>query len=162
MGCCCSCDGKDGDKAIKESELVERETPQQTINVAMSNPSIQVTNHLCVTGSGLALIGTALEQDAAYWEYHVTLPARKHVDTILFGVSSKKDRKFYKEIDGKGGGEKEGVPSEGNGTSWMRCVEGLQNGDIVGIAMQQSGKLIFQLSDKRPDDVMYLTLCAIC
>jgi hypothetical protein len=49
----------------------------------------------------LALIGTALEQDAAYWEWHIKLPARTHVETILFGVAQKKDRKFYHELEDK-------------------------------------------------------------
>ena len=30
----------------------------------------------------------------------------------------------------------------------MKCVEGLQNGDVIGIAMQQSGKYSILLSDK--------------
>ncbi len=35
------------------------------------------------------------------------------------------------------------LPSESNGTDLMRCIEGIQNDDIIGIAMQQSGKLTF-------------------
>lgn len=108
MGCCWGCIGGEDGVATKESELVGQETAQQSINVRMSNPAIKVDGNLCATGSGLALIGTALEQDSAYWEFHVTLPARKHVDTILFGVSSKKDRKFYKELKDKGQSDEEG------------------------------------------------------
>jgi len=106
--CCCSCIGGEDGAATKESEMVGQETAQQSINVRMSNPAIKVDGKLCATGSGLALIGTALEQDSAYWEFHVTLPARKHVDTILFGVSSKKNRKFYKDLEDKGQSEEEG------------------------------------------------------
>ena len=54
-----------------------------------------------IGGTGLGLVGVALEQDAAYWEWHIALPARAHVDTILFGVTGKKDRKFYQELEGK-------------------------------------------------------------
>jgi len=138
MGCCCSCVGTNNGSVAKENELVENDTSRQSIDVRMSSPSIQVTDGLCATGSGLALIGTALEQDAAYWEFHITLPAKKHVDTILFGVSSKKDRNFYNELTDKGQHEEEGLSSDSNGTGWMRCVEGLQNGDVIGIAIQQS------------------------
>jgi len=146
MGCCCSCN-KDKDETLaKESELVERVATQQSFNVRMSSPGIKVEDNLCVTGSGLALIGTALEQDAAYWEYHISLPAGKHVDTILFGLSTKKNRKFYDEMKNSKESEEEGVPSEINGT-WMRCIECIRNEDVIGLAVQQSGKLALQKND---------------
>ena len=64
----------------------------------MSAPTVKIAEEGTVlTGHGLALVATALEQDAAYWEWHISLPARKHVDTILFGVTGKKDRQFYQE-----------------------------------------------------------------
>ena len=115
MGCCCSCIGDDG-AAVKESELVEQDTTQQSINTLMSSPHINVEGNLCVTGSGLALVGTALEQDAAYWEFHISLPARKHIDTILFGVSAKKDRKFYE-------GANEKNVEEGQFSSTLICYD---------------------------------------
>lgn len=102
MGCCCSCTDNANGTTRKENELVEHEDTKQCISVHMSNPAIKVHGNLCATGSGLALTGTALEQDSAYWEFHVTLPTRKHADTVLFGVSSMKDRKFYKELEEKG------------------------------------------------------------
>ena len=41
-----------------------------------------------------------------------------------------------------------GIPSQTNGTVWMRCVEGIQNNDVIGIAIQQSGKESFELQDQ--------------
>ena len=88
--------------------MVQQDTARKSIDVRMSSPDIKVENNLCATGSGLALIGTALEQDAAYWEFHVSLPAKKHVDTILFGVSSKRNRKFYEDLKSNENSEEEG------------------------------------------------------
>ena len=108
--CCCSCGKTEDGESSKESELVQREKSeeQKFINVRMSSPGIRVENKLCATGTGLALIGTALEQDAAYWEFHISLPAKKHVDTLLFGVSKKRDQKFYQELKSKEGSDEEG------------------------------------------------------
>lgn len=98
----------EGGRTAKESEMVEQDIAQKSINVRMSSPGIKVEDNLCAAGSGLALIGTALEQDAAYWEYHISLPTGKHVDTILFGVSTKRDRKFYEEQSGNEQNDEEG------------------------------------------------------
>jgi hypothetical protein len=38
-----------------------------------------------------------------------------------------------------------GVPSEAKGTESMRCIGGIRNDDVIGIAMQQSGKKSFLL-----------------
>ena len=100
MGCCCSCIGDDV-ICTKENELVKQDTTQHSINVRMSSPGIKVQDNLCATGSGLALIGTALEQESAYWEFHISLPPQEHIDSILFGVSTKKDRNFYEEANKK-------------------------------------------------------------
>ena len=108
MGCCCSCSRDEDGATTKESELVEQDTAQKSIYVRMSSPGIKVEDSLCATGSGLALVGTALEQDAAYWEFHISLPTGKHVDTILFGVSSKRDRKFYEDLKSNEQSEEEG------------------------------------------------------
>lgn len=168
MWCCCSCISNDGGEESKETELTEQDRTQHSINVRMSNPGVRVEGNLCATGSGLALIGTALEQDAAYWEFHISLPARKHVDTVLFGVSTKKDRKFYEDLKDKEHDE-EGVPSETNGTDWMRCVEGIQNNDIIGVAMQQSdlpmvqffhnGEPLYDIALNRFRGIVYPSVC---
>ena len=50
-----------------------------------------------MSGHGLALAGAAIEQDAAYWEWHINkVPEGAK---ISFGVAHKKDRKFYNELD---------------------------------------------------------------
>jgi hypothetical protein len=88
----------------------------------MSSPTIQVTDTAgCVMkGRGLALIATPLEQDAAYWEWHITLPARQHVDTILFGVTGRKDRTFYQELEGKQ--KDDDTDAEEEGQLWLCFV----------------------------------------
>lgn len=109
MGICCSCcgsdDNEDGEPTARETELAERAAAKSTqISRKFSAPTLTVNESesgSIVSGQGLGLVGVALEQDAAYWEWHVSLPARQHVDTTLFGVASKKDRTFYQELEGK-------------------------------------------------------------
>ena len=71
------------------------------VSAKLSAPTVKISESNKLKGHSLALVGTPLEQDAAYWEWSISLPARKHVDTILFGVTSKKDRAFYNELAGK-------------------------------------------------------------
>jgi hypothetical protein len=105
--CCCSCFGSDndGEATAKETEMQAKKTAKSmAISVNMSAPSVQsLGGKTC--GVGLALAGVAIEQDAAYWEWHIELPPRTHVDTILFGVTPKKERKFYKALEDKIQGE---------------------------------------------------------
>jgi hypothetical protein len=111
MGGCCSCCCGGGDEegtTTRETELAAQQVAAAaakslSVSRKMSASTIKLadTDHCVVTGHGLAVIGAALEQDAAYWEWHIHLPARKHVDTCLFGVTSKKDRSFYQELEGK-------------------------------------------------------------
>ena len=55
-----------------------------------------------VSGHGLALAGVVLEQDAAYWEVHVDIPEEGgRIDEAMFGVATKKDRKFYSALQEK-------------------------------------------------------------
>jgi hypothetical protein len=54
-----------------------------------------------VTGHGLGIVGVALEQDAAYWEWHISLSPRQHVDTTMFGVTSQKGPEFYSKLKDK-------------------------------------------------------------
>jgi len=123
----CLIGGEDG-VATKESELVSQETAKQKcINVRMTSPTITVEAGVSVKGFGLGLIGTPIEQDSAYWEWQIELPVKKDLDTIMFGVSGKKDRKFYTELEDK----------EHNSEAWMRSIE-CQDGDVIGVAIQQS------------------------
>ena len=140
----------------------------------MSSPNIKISTDGDISGHGLALSGIALEQDHAYWEYHIKLPHKVHVDSIMFGVTTKKTSKFYRELTDKVQPEEGkfifinryndvshtkfeksvescdshietssnlhvlGVSSDVNGTTYMRRIENLQNGDVLGVGMQQS------------------------
>jgi hypothetical protein len=105
MGSCCSCctDADEEAAATRETEMAAHQSAKSlVISPKMSAPTVKIMEgNVALTGHGLALVATALEQDAAYWEWHVSLPARKHVDTILFGVTSQKDQQFYREQQGK-------------------------------------------------------------
>jgi len=50
----------------------------------------------------LALVGAGIEQDAAYWEWHINkIPEGSKVE---FGVAHMKCRTFYNELDPKNEG----------------------------------------------------------
>jgi hypothetical protein len=178
--CCSSCtDAAEEAAAARETEMAAQQSAKSlVVSAEMSAPTVKIMEgNVVLTGHGLALVATALEQDAAYWEWHISLPARKHVDTILFGVTNKKDQQFYRDQQGKKELEEgschdifecwmitspltyshslsflthhddlfslllshhvTGESSEEAGTHWMRKVE-VQNGDVVGVAVQQS------------------------
>lgn len=61
----------------------------------MSAPTVMVEG-LTVSGDGLALAGVSIEQDAAYWEWHIEEGTSKDV---MFGVATQKDRQFYRELE---------------------------------------------------------------
>eukprot|EP00594_Rhizosolenia_setigera_P012957 CAMPEP_0178976596 /NCGR_PEP_ID=MMETSP0789-20121207/23935_1 /TAXON_ID=3005 /ORGANISM="Rhizosolenia setigera, Strain CCMP 1694" /LENGTH=280 /DNA_ID=CAMNT_0020665729 /DNA_START=14 /DNA_END=856 /DNA_ORIENTATION=+ len=131
-----------------------------------------------VSGYGLALTGISVEQDCAYWEWHIE--KKKNSDgtsgdkkienesegeqdenafgafgdeddnffedeseTLKFGVATKKTKAFYKSLEAAEEGED--VPIEDDGTSLMRSVPTLQDGDTVGVAVQQSDLPMIQL-----------------
>lgn len=70
-----------------------------------------------MSGSGLALARIPIEQDAAYWEWHVKLPGLpRHPSedeeledvqmdedddpyAVQFGVATRKDRNFYRLLE---------------------------------------------------------------
>jgi hypothetical protein len=52
-----------------------------------------------VSGNGLALAGVSVEQDAAYWEAHIDIPGEGDPIDVMFGVATKKDRKYYKVLE---------------------------------------------------------------
>ena len=104
MGSCCSCCGSDdenGGGRGGETEMtanVDQDHKSLSISKSMSSPGIQVDGRLTVSGSGLALAAIPIEQDAAYWEWHLNDISSSHIDTIMFGVASRKDRKFYQNL----------------------------------------------------------------
>lgn len=90
------------------------------ISRKMSAPSIKI-HGLNIQGYGLALVDVTIDQDCAYWECHVNVSEGKnnasgnggvignHEDeeddffnqgiTMKFGVTTKKDRKFYHSLE---------------------------------------------------------------
>ena len=89
---------KEAAKSLQVSRKLS--APTLTISSSLDDPKRQQTTTpgSVVSGYGLGLVGVALEQDVAYWEWHISLPPREHVDTTMFGVCSKKDRTFYQEL----------------------------------------------------------------
>ena len=121
MGGCCSCcgggDGDNGEPTAAEMEMQQREVAK-SLQIArkFSSPALTVSEDSegcgsVLTGHGLGIVGVPLEQDAAYWEWHISLPPRQHVDTTMFGVASKKNQEFYKGLKDKetDDGEEEGT-----------------------------------------------------
>eukprot|EP00542_Grammatophora_oceanica_P020198 CAMPEP_0194032394 /NCGR_PEP_ID=MMETSP0009_2-20130614/5346_1 /TAXON_ID=210454 /ORGANISM="Grammatophora oceanica, Strain CCMP 410" /LENGTH=168 /DNA_ID=CAMNT_0038672825 /DNA_START=213 /DNA_END=719 /DNA_ORIENTATION=+ len=98
------------------------------ISRKMSAPSV-VFEGLKVSGNGLALAGVSIEQDAAYWEWHVSGESQD----MLFGVATSKDRNFYKSLEENDGDES----PQTNGTALMKKVP-VKDDDTVGVAVQQS------------------------
>lgn len=106
FSCCCCCCGSKGDGSrgggggtSKETEMAVKKS--LAISVAMSSPNIVIGDRTEISGHGMAVVGVAIEQDAAYWEWRIELPAKVHVDTLMFGVTGKKNRKFYQELENK-------------------------------------------------------------
>mmetsp|Transcript_26126 Transcript_26126/g.72025 ORF Transcript_26126/g.72025 Transcript_26126/m.72025 type:complete len:210 (-) Transcript_26126:688-1317(-) len=141
MGGCCSCcfSGETEESASngnnKETELVAAAAPKSlSISRAMTAPTVELANGNQASGYGLALVGVVLEQDAAYWEVHIEIPEEGGGISyeVMFGVATKKDRKFYNALQE----QEEEMPST-SGTDLMRPVP-VSNGDVVGIAVQQS------------------------
>ena len=86
--------------------------PSITISSQLSSPHIQISSDdsLQVSGVGLALASVSIEQDAAYWEWHIeSTPSDADADaeddvgpSLKFGVSTKKNQAFYEALeDGK-------------------------------------------------------------
>jgi hypothetical protein len=55
-----------------------------------------------VSGSGLALAGVSIEQDAAYWEWHMQVPEGS-TNEVMFGIATRKNAAFYKSLDEQDG-----------------------------------------------------------
>ncbi len=138
------------------SELVQMSTEDTShvsikVDPTMSSPSIQIhSDGITVSGNGLALAGTSVEQDSVYWEWRVGEGAvessRISADddnellvngTVKFGVCTKKSPEFYQEhklLPKEGNAAEE----EGHMTVLMREIPKLCYGDTVAVAVQQS------------------------
>mmetsp|Transcript_30475 Transcript_30475/g.68784 ORF Transcript_30475/g.68784 Transcript_30475/m.68784 type:complete len:217 (+) Transcript_30475:93-743(+) len=146
MGQCCSFfarllpRGDDGfDESTNHGGICSSEpthaVQSHSINRAMSAPSLSFTADDQAKGCGLALIDCPVEQDRAYWEWHIDETASQQGSLIMFGVSNKRNQKFY-EILGESS-----IPAEKHGTKFLAGVEGLKEGDVVGVAVQQSRRV---------------------
>ena len=103
MGCCYSCCGgsEDGENATEMELQAQKSRKALSISRSMSAPTIVTREANVVSGSGLALAGVSIEQDAAYWEWHICLGTKDTLDNILFGVTTKKDGAFYQGLKDK-------------------------------------------------------------
>ena len=210
MGCLFSCLGKNGSTtSTSESEMVNT-TSHSTDSSAivgkemsrkMSNPTVKFITtesdtdstssrapYRTVSGSGLALACISIEQDSAYWEWHIQadddlkigvsngdnesfFEQREELNQISlkFGLATSKSRKFYRILAANDEGGRftmqineidlscdlssrlscfnlislffsflDDVPMEDDGTALMRSIPDLKNGDVVGVAVQQS------------------------
>lgn len=75
-----------------------------SISRAMSAPTIELEGGPCVvSGSGLALCGCSIEQDAAYWEWHIQNIPEGSSSDVMFGVATRKNSAFFKSLDEQSG-----------------------------------------------------------
>mmetsp|Transcript_5637 Transcript_5637/g.8011 ORF Transcript_5637/g.8011 Transcript_5637/m.8011 type:complete len:204 (-) Transcript_5637:45-656(-) len=137
MGSCCGCLKGAAGSSDRATEMTSKkrsaaETKNLSISRKMSAPSITVDDENKLSGTGLALAGVTIEQDAAYWEWHISLTDGVDSSEVLFGVATPKDAAFYKALDAQ-----EEDDSESNGTALMRSIS-VKNDDTVGVAVQQS------------------------
>eukprot|EP00554_Chaetoceros_debilis_P006467 CAMPEP_0194077848 /NCGR_PEP_ID=MMETSP0149-20130528/4408_1 /TAXON_ID=122233 /ORGANISM="Chaetoceros debilis, Strain MM31A-1" /LENGTH=234 /DNA_ID=CAMNT_0038758997 /DNA_START=108 /DNA_END=809 /DNA_ORIENTATION=+ len=168
MGSCCSCLKSGSDKAAEtETELTDQKQSYTfKISRKMSAPTTKIqggngnsgdNDNLDLSGEGLALVDVSIEQDATYWEWHIECPDGTHHSSttttmedddydddddffaegtsLKFGVTTKKNQNFYRALESNEDGD------DGNlddGTQLMRTIPNVQNGDTIGVAVQQS------------------------
>lgn len=145
MGCCCSCFDKENVQT--ETEMTNRsnsgnEGASLSIARHMTAPTVEIENLRTLKGHGLALVGVTVEQDAAYWEWHIEsveedggADDEDPSNALMFGVATKKNSKFYRAMEHN---EDSDATSSENGTGLMRAITELREGDTVGVAVQQS------------------------
>lgn len=143
------------------------------VSKSMSSPDIKIIGKesLTVGGHGLALVGICVEQDSAYWEWHIekangaslgnknaqedAVVDQKELegenqdttddddfeevvgDMMKFGVTTKRKLGFYKKIKSLKDVSDKDVKID-DGTSLMRGIPNLKDGDTIGVAVQQS------------------------
>lgn len=124
-----------------------------------------------VSGCGLALGMVPVDQDAAYWEWHIHLPRKirrqsgKDDDdddngdeekiamfdedddpyALKFGVATRKDRNFYKTLHTETMEGSDSINTRDDGTYLMRPISNLYHGDVIGVAVQQSDLPMIQI-----------------
>lgn len=155
MGCLFSCLGLGSQSSESETELtaqgsfsqsIDSRSPAIIISNKMSSRSIQTSESgVKVCGRGLALVSVSIEQDAAYWEWHIETIKESDDDeddddfdafsSLKFGVATKKNMKFYQALEANEDGDNIDLD---DGTALMKTIAGLQDGDTIGVAVQQS------------------------
>ena len=114
---------------------------------SMSSPSIKIhANGISVSGTGLALAGTSVEQDSAYWEWKIEdaddSDNKVFVGGLVkFGVSTRKNSEFYQSLPNPNKDDASDntiEDGENQMTVLMRALPKLCYGDTVGVAVQQS------------------------
>eukprot|EP00559_Dactyliosolen_fragilissimus_P000666 CAMPEP_0184864924 /NCGR_PEP_ID=MMETSP0580-20130426/16359_1 /TAXON_ID=1118495 /ORGANISM="Dactyliosolen fragilissimus" /LENGTH=214 /DNA_ID=CAMNT_0027363879 /DNA_START=116 /DNA_END=760 /DNA_ORIENTATION=+ len=146
----------DQNDAMNGNAAAMERSKNLAISQRMSSPSIQTTDGGLekIVGNGLALVGVSIEQDAAYWEWHIETEGggdgkEKKVDddvddaddddeslALKFGVATKKNSLFYDALELNEDGD--AISEQDDGTALMSPISGLRNGDVVGVAVQQS------------------------
>lgn len=161
MGCCSSCfktSRSSSSSFPKETEMTDVTVPSYSFQISrkMSAPTVNI-HHLSLTGSGLGLVDVSLEQDACYFEWHIEIPNPKAINdskggissdeddddffsfesALKFGVATKKSPEFYKksQVDDE---DLEEDDQMDDGTQLMKPIPNLKDGDVVGVAVQQS------------------------
>ena len=125
-----------------EEDLMESAPQVHSIDSDMSAPSIRIGGEINneINGYGLALADVSAEPDRAYWEWRVKISNLSgDSPSLLFGVSNKRNAKFFHILS------ESTVPPEKHGTKFMCEVPNLKDGDVVGVAMQQSEIPMIQL-----------------
>ncbi len=153
MGVCLSCLKSKLKSSEKETELTEQDAPTASftfvISRKMSSPSVNFHGDgLTLSGDGLALVDVSIEQDAAYWEWHVTAEDSKmgtdenadedffsEETALKFGCATRKNRQFYETLEMH---ENDDEANFDDGTKLMRAIPNIQDGDTIGVACQQS------------------------
>ena len=116
------------------------------IDANMSAPGIQIWENTMCKGSGLALVGVPVEQDAAYWEWHILLDEgydNSQDDDqeaggkypVKVGVSTEKNKDFYQMLQAGDDGEDK---IDDDGTKFMHGITNLKEDMVIGVAVQYS------------------------
>mmetsp|Transcript_28842 Transcript_28842/g.40778 ORF Transcript_28842/g.40778 Transcript_28842/m.40778 type:complete len:204 (-) Transcript_28842:1219-1830(-) len=135
MGGCCSCCSKgESDGADVEMTAKAQQINKDIIfSRKMSAPTITVNSN-SITGNGLAVSGLTIEQDAGYYEIILKAP-KGPCDDVMFGLTTKKNRDFYKKL-AEASDEAKSDP-EVTGTAHMVKIP-IKDDDVIGVAVQQS------------------------
>ena len=88
---------------VKSGDIGSELPNKIVIDKAMSSPSIILqSDQLTVSGTGLALARTSVEQDSAYWEWRIesaeTTTDEDSFGLVKFGVCTRKNSEFYQAL----------------------------------------------------------------